>query len=276
MKRNNLRVCFKRNSILVNVLTLVVCLLFAANSIVNIVWSKTIYQLPDFYNSFLINDYINILFGVPILVISLVLVRCNIGLGLIGWAGSLLFVVYNEIAYLFSVRNAYSLTMNAIIVLTGLVTIALMLTSFDYPKLLNGEFPVKHSGRYGAVLVFMGLIFVARAITNIVSTVSGHGVLTIPEIGVNIADVIICTLWILSGIFLIRKTKLGFIASFISYLQGSMLFLALMIFMLFQPVFLGTKFVLPDFVVIAVMSLTFLVPLLFLICRFAGNRKVMI
>lgn len=273
MRSNNMMVYFKRNSILVNMLTLVVCLLFAANSIINIVWSKTIYQLPELYNSFLTNDYINILFGVPILVISLLLVRCNIRLGLIGWAGSLLFVVYNEIAYLFSVRNAYSLTINAIIVLMGLVTVALMLTSFDYPKLLNGEFPVKRSGVYGAVLVFMGLVFVARAITNIVSTVSGHGVLTIPEIGVNIADVIICTLWILSGIFLIRKTKLGFIASFISYFQGSMLFLGLMIFMVFQPVLLGTKFVLLDFVVIAVMSLTFLVPLLLLICRFSGSCK---
>jgi len=270
MERDYMESYFKRNNTLISILTWVLCLLFAANSMINIAWSDIIYQSPELYNSFLANDYINIFFGVPILVISLILVRHHIKLGLMGWVGSILFVVYNEIAYLFAVRNTYSMIANAIIVGIGLITIILILISIDYTKILDKEIPIKRTTVYGLVLVIMGLIFVARAVVNIISTVSGHGVLTVPEIGVNIADVVICTLWIMSGILLIRKTKLGFIISFISYIQGSMLFLALMFFMVFQPIILETEFLVLDFAVIVIMSLTFLIPLFFLIHKFTG------
>lgn len=90
---------YKRNAVFLTILILGICILFAVNSIVGIIWGNTVYPESELYNSFLPNDYINLFLGVPILVISVLLLLNQIKIGFIGWAGSLLFILYNNIAY---------------------------------------------------------------------------------------------------------------------------------------------------------------------------------
>ncbi len=264
MNAENLFLKATKNSRLITIMTFVVGLLFAANSIINLILADKIYPTSDMYNSFLPNDCINLFFGVPILFMSVILALRQKKIGYIGWAGSLLFVLYNEIANLFAVRNTYSVIMNATIVLLGVVAIAQLLASLDYQKPPQAGFSIRYPKAYGVILIIMGLLFVARAIMNMVNVANGM-VLPLPDMGVNIADLIICSLWIVGGILLFRKSTVGYIVGFISYFHGSMLFMALMVFMIIQPALCGTEFVMSDFIVIMAMSLTFLIPFVLLI-----------
>ena len=246
-----------------------ICLLFVANSVVNLIWKDTIYPIPDLYNSFLPNDYINLFFCVPILVVSLIMVRRAKNIGFIGWAGSLMFVLYNEIAYLFAVRNVYSQISNGGIALLGLVALITLIRSLDCQKLITDASPVRRHKAYGAVLIIMGLVFVMRAAVNIISVTVGSVSLPLSETGVNIADIIICLFWVVSGILMVKKSTYGYVMGFISYFHGALLFIALIIFMAVQPAVCGTDFIATDFLVIAIMSLTFLIPVIRLIYKFA-------
>lgn len=75
-----------------NVMTFAIGLLFAVNSIVNLIWTDKVYPVSTMYNSFLPNDCINLFLGIPVLIVSVILSLRHNRIGLIGWAGSLLFV----------------------------------------------------------------------------------------------------------------------------------------------------------------------------------------
>lgn len=247
-------------------------LLFATNSVVNLIWKDTIYPIPELHNSFFINDYINLFLGVPILLVSLIMARHAKKIGLVGWVSSLMFVLYNEIAYLFAVRNLYSQIMNGGIVLLGFVVLIALIKSLDYQKLIHDVSPIRWRKAYGAVLVIMGLVFVARAAVNIINVINGSVSLTLSEIGVNIADIIICLFWVISGILMAKKSTYGYIMGLISYFHGALLFISLIIFMAMQPIVCGTHFVAADFLVIAIMSLTFLIPVIQLMHKFVKQE----
>ena len=262
----------KKNSRLITLITIITCLFVPVNSIVNLIWRNIIYPSYDLYNSILPNDYVNLLFGTPVLLVFAILTLRRNKSGYIGYAGSLLFVFYNEIACLLSVRNTYSTIMNALIILLVIIALTHLFISPDYLKNLSAARPIRHPNVYGCILVIMGLLFVVRAIVNIFNVFIGITVMTLPDIGVSIADLITCSFWIISGILLFRKAIVGYILISISYFHGSMPFIALLIFMGLQPVLCGTGFVTADFIVIMIMSLILLVP--FVLLNFTGLKEI--
>lgn len=125
------------------------------------------------------------------------------------------------------------------------------------------------------ILVAMGLIFVGRALVNLIRSMDGDVNLPLPDIWVNIADMIICTLWIISGILLFSKKRSTYIAGMISYLHGSLLFLSLIIFMAIKPLLCGTEFIAADLFVIGIMVWYFLFPVFSLCGSFLWDgRKI--
>jgi hypothetical protein len=256
---------FKRYGGIHLVLTCMIGFLFAGNSIAGIMFSDLVYPIPDIYNSFLPNDYINLFFGIPILILSVVLALRALKIGLAGWAASLMFALYNAIAYLFAVRNTFSMIVSAFIVLLCIVELILMALSLNHETVSAQAPHVRHSRIYGSILIAIGLIFVLRALANIIKSAGGYAGLSLPEVGVNIADVIVCSLWIISGILLIVRQRFGFFAGLISYLHGSILFLSLMAFLIIQPLLCGMKFSVADLAVIGIMSLVLIVPSVLLV-----------
>jgi hypothetical protein len=118
-------------------------------------------------------------------------------------------------------------------------------------KYMESRLPCKSGGM---ILTVMGVLFTLRAAMVLSSGTAGS------EFATLIADIMISPLWILTGIAMIRKTLAGYRLGPALLLQGTMLFAGLILFMAVKPVMTGTDFILADFVVIAVMSLVFLVP----------------
>ena len=246
---------------------------FAVNAIAGVAFSDTLYPASDLYDSFLPNDWINILLGVPVVVLSAVLALRGRKLGAIGIGASLLFILYNAVAYLYALKNAFSLIVNALTVLLCAAGLILLMTSMRRRQPSPEPFPVRRPKLYGAILIVMGLIFIGRAAGNFVGAATGSANLPAPELGVNIADSVVCLFWIVSGALLFGKNQSGYSAALISYLHGSLLFLALILLMVLQPVFWGIELVLTDLLVIAVMSLTFFVPCALLTRGFLSAAK---
>lgn len=255
------------------VLVCVIGLVFAGNSIVGIACSNAVYSTASLYNSFLPNDYINLFFGISVLIASVALALRTVGIGFIGWISSLMFILYNSIAYLFAVRNGVSLVANSILTLLCVIGLILLAKSLNGGRLTPEPTGVRRPGIYGAILIVMGLIFVTRALVNIISSASGKVDLSFADVGVNIADVVICSFWVVSGILLSGRKRSGYITGLISYLHGSLLFVALILFMMIQPLLCGTEFSATDLLVIVIMSLVMLIPCALLMRRFLSRAK---
>jgi hypothetical protein len=255
------------------ILTCVIGLLFAANSFTGMMASELIYPTADLYNSFLPNDYINLFFGVPILILSAVLLSKKTGIGFAGFAASLMYILYNSIAYLFAVRNAISMSINALaVLLCGIGLVSAAISFSRKPVTLTSA--VRRPRLYGGILAGIGLVFVARALVNIVSLAAGNAELPLPDIGVNIADIVICACWIISGGLLIfNKSKFGLPSAWISYLHGSMLFLSLIAFLIIQPLLCETEFASEDVIVIGTMSLILIIPCILLTRRISRKQN---
>jgi len=237
-------------------LVIAVVLLFAANSLVNITQSAHIYT-PELRLAFLPNDWINLVFGVLLLLVSLFTAARQRRLGFALLAAALLFVLYNEIAYLFAMRNAFSLLMNALMVIFGCIALFLMRALF--PALPKSQYAgARPVWGYSVVLIGIGAVFAARAVMQIVQTGSGDA--SLATIGVALADLVLCAVWVVSGIMLLKKSPAGMMMGMLSLLNGSILFLALIAYLAIQPMVTGSAFAPADFAVIAGMSLIFFVP----------------
>lgn len=243
--------------------------LFAAQSALGVTLPDTVYPTADLYSAFVPNDYINLFFGVPCLIVSLALALRNARLGFIGAGGCLLFILYNSAAYLFALKDPYSLTLSALV--TALCIAALIPYAASLKRTWADVDPsvIRRPKVYGGVLTVMGLVFVGRALVNIFGGVSSA------DAGVTIADAALCSLWIASGVALLLKKPGGsrIAAAAVCLLHGSLLFIALMIFLLIQPALCGTIFAAQDAAVVAVMSLAMLVPCGLLLRRLCGGAK---
>jgi uncharacterized membrane protein len=82
--------------------TLIIALLMMILAAAGIVMQNVVYPTEDLRQSFAANDWVNLLLGLPILLISLRLAWRGKLLGLLFWPGALFFVVYNAIAYVFA------------------------------------------------------------------------------------------------------------------------------------------------------------------------------
>ena len=80
------------------------------------------------------------------------------------------------------------------------------------------------------------------------------------ELAVNIADFFITPAWIIGGIQLLRHRTFGYVAGLGLLFQGSMLFIALIIFLLLQPVLTSASLAVIDIVVVFVMGLICFIP----------------
>ena len=256
-----------------NILMLCIGFLFVVASAIGIFFSHSMYPNPDLYNAFLPNDYTNLLVGIPLLVVSSVNFLRGRSIGLIGWYASLLFLLYNSIAYIADLRNTFSLTVYMTIALLCIIELVLLVLSPGTRRMVPTEFPVRHPRLYGLIPVIMGLLFEIRALTAIFSIVSNSTTQGIPEFGVHIADTIISLVWIVSGFLLMRGHKIGYPMVLISYLHGSLLFLALLVFLCIKPLLCGTPFAVMDIIAIGIMSLLFFLPTVRLLLKSTGTLK---
>ncbi len=271
-------ILFKKNARALFWISICVAIFFGGYSIANLFLKSWVYPTNELFNAFYPSDYVNLFFGVPILIVSMIVAFKPCRIGLSGWFASLLFILYSTIACLFAVRGIYSLVVNAVIIIFTLTTLALLLASIDYSGFVPSQFPFKNvkvvSLILGIILSLISLFFLGKALYIIIGNVAGSFDLSLAVIGTSIADIIISLIWLLSGIFFFTRPKTGFISGFISYLSGTLLFIAYLIYLIVQAAVSRIPLIVNDFIIASAISLVMIVPTIILLVKLYKNNVV--
>lgn len=237
-------------------LSLVAALLMTLGSIAGLLFPTTLYPTADARQSYIANDVVNLVIGLPILLGCLWSAQRGRLVGLLLWPGALLYVAYNAIAYIFGRPfDAFAIAYGALVLLSAII-IADLVRNTDAQAVqaqLADAVPEKTTG---GVLLLFGILFLFRAI----SLLAGGGSLPLSEIGVSIADLVLSLLWIAGGVLLIRKKALGYASGLALLFAASMLFVGLIIFLLLRPLLSEIPFDAVELITVAIMGLVCFIP----------------
>ena len=242
------------------ILTIIVVVGMGALSLAGLITPNRFYPSEEFIQSYLVNDGINLILGIPILLGSMWLTRRGKLVGLLFWPGALLYVLYNYIAYIFGLPfSLITFVYLALVVLCG-ANIFVLLNFIDrksVQQLLAGNVPVKFSGW---VLVLFGVLFFIRAIGMLIEANTSQTSLAVSEIGVLIADMVLSVLMAGGGVLLLRQMAFGYASALGLLFAASTLFIGLIMVLLLGPVLIETSIVLTDVIVVFIMGLICFIP----------------
>jgi hypothetical protein len=112
----------------------------------------------------------------------------------------------------------------------------------------------------GGILAGLGLLFLGMVIINQLIALLGQAPPAETVLATQVADTVIVSSWIIGGILLWRRKGLGYVAGLGLLFQGSMMFIAVIAFVLLRPLLSTASFNPVDVVVLAVMGLVCFVP----------------
>ena len=245
---------------LIHSASLLIAILMAAASLAGLRYQTIIYPTEELIQTFVPNDVVNLLIGLPVLLGSMWLAWRDKWIGPLLWMGALFFIFYNYTAYVFAMPlNWAFIACNFLMMLSAYTLIALvaMVDGKAIQEKLTGAVHKKFAG---GVLAGLGLLFFFRVIGVFVNAINTGETLAKTEMAVNIADFLITPAWIVGGILLWRRRELGYVTGLGLLFQGSMLFIALIVFLLLQPLLTLASLAVADVIVISVMGLVCFIP----------------
>lgn len=238
----------------------IIAILTLTASAVGLQYNTLLYPTKELAQTFIANDVVNLLIGLPILLGSMYLTWRGKLIGLLCWTGALFFAFYNYTAYVFAMPLNWAFLLHlTLMTLSAYALIALvaLIDGKAVQQRLSGSVPERFAG---GVLVGLGLLFLLRVIGVMVGALTNGTALVETELAVNIADFLITPAWVIGGILLWRRKMFGYVSGLGLLFQGSMLFVALIIFLLLQPLLTSAPFAFTDVLVIAIMGLVCFIP----------------
>lgn len=250
----------KRNLSQSHLLSYIAAILMTALSLAGIVFQSSLYSPDELRQSFVANDILNLIIGLPVLMGSIWLTRHGKWIGLLLLPGALFYIVYNYIAY--SVAMSQTLLLMPGLCLLAVSGYALFLTLANMDmNLIQSTLQVNVPARFaGGVLIAFGALFFVRSLSQVASLLTAQITLADAEFGVLTADLLTTPIWMIGGFLLWRKRPLGFASAMGLLFQASMLFVGLSGFFILQPILFALPFRLEDFIIILLMGLFFFVP----------------
>jgi hypothetical protein len=240
--------------------SLIIALLMAIASVAGLLYRDLIYPTDELVRSFVPNDVVNLFIGLPILLVSMGLARRGRLVGLLCWPGALFFVLYNYLVYIFAMPLNWAFLLHLILVALSVYTLLSLVAGIDGKAVrgrLAGAVPERLAG---GVLAGLGFLFLVRVIGVFTGAMSDQALIPETERALNISDFLISPAWIIGGILLWRRKELGYVIGLGLLFQASMLFIALIVFLLLQPILTNAPFALVDVIVIFIMGLVCFIP----------------
>lgn len=242
------------------ILSSIVAIFMTAMSIGGLLFPSMLYPTDELRQSFITNDVINLLIGLPILLGAMWLTWQGKLVGLLAWPGALLYVLYNYTAYTFGMPVGLITVAFTILVLLNVFLLVVLLRSIDRNAIqaqLAGAVPEKFTGW---VLLIFGITFLFRAIGMLVGAGTGQAMIPVAEIGTLIADIVLSILWIWGGVLLLRRKPSGYVSGLGLLFAASMLFIGLILYLFLQPVLTDASFAFIDVIVVFIMGMVCFIP----------------
>jgi hypothetical protein len=249
-----------KNLIVVYVISLFVAFIMTAVSLGGLFFPSYFYPTEELRQGYLANDVVNFVVGLPILIAAIWLTRRGKLIGLLCWPGALLYTFYNYIAYILGMPFGWMVLLYILLTLLSAYAVFILMKSIEWNKVkdkLAGTISEKFTGGF---LVFYGVAFFFLALSVITSANADQGTVSMPDIGVSIADMVLSALLFIGGIQLFRRKPLGYVSGMGLLFTASTLFIGVILIVLLQPILTSAPFVLEDVIVLSGMALICFIP----------------
>ena len=250
----------KRSLKLIYIFSFIVAILMTVSSLAGILYQSEIYPSDELLGTFMSNDVVNLLIGLPIILGSMFLTMRKKLIGLLLWPGALFFVLYNYLIYVLAMPFNLAFLLDLVLVTLSLYTTIALVASIDgvsIKKKLSGKVHEKISG---AILVGMGVLFLFQVVGVMIVALGNQTLIAGTELATHVSDFLLSPALVIGGILLWRRKDFGYVSGLGLLFQLCMLFIGLIMFLIIQAVLMITPFALVDVVVIAIMGLIGFVP----------------
>lgn len=240
--------------------SLMAAVMIAALSLAGVFSQQAIYPTVELRRTFVANDVVNLVIGLPILLAAMGLARRGRLVGLLLWPGALLYALYNYLVFLLAMPFNFVYLAGVMLYALGVYAVARLFTAVDREAVrarLSGAVFERFGG---GVLVLLSGLFLLMAAGEAAQIAAGRVPLVRTELALHITDIIFALAWIVGGLLLWRKRALGYAAGLGLLFQFSMLFVGLLVFMALQPYLTGEAYPVGDFIFIVVMGVICAVP----------------
>ncbi|MGD2041515.1 MAG: hypothetical protein PVH11_11870 [Anaerolineae bacterium] len=254
------RLPVRQNPALLYALSWLVALLMAAASVAGLLYPTALYPAEELFEAFVPSDLVNLLIGLPVLLGSLGLARRGRLIGLLLWPGALLFVLYNEVVYVFALPFSLGFLLHLSQLTLSVYMLIGLIASIDgaaVQRRLTRAVPERVAG---GVLAALGVLFFLRVIVVMAGAIASQTPVLAPELALHLADFVIAPGMVTGGLLLWRRQRLGYVTGLGLLFQASMLFVGLIVVLLLQPFLLDAPFAPLDVVVVFVLGLICFVP----------------
>ncbi len=252
---NTSRSFYTKKLSLLFALSITVAGLMSALSLAGLFFPTSLYPTVDLRNSSIPTDVINLVIGLPILLIAMILAQRGMLIGLLFWPGMLLFVAYHAIAFAAGVPFTWQFFLYLVLAVMSVYTLVRLLAGLDTSAIRQRLQGKVHERVSGGALVGLGLLFAGLVVQIVTDPAAAPS-----QVATGVADLTIIPLLLTGGILLWRRHAWGYVAGAGLLFMMSMLFVGLLVFFILQPFVAGVSFPLDDFVAIAGMSVFCFVP----------------
>lgn len=260
------------NLALIYASSFLIAILMAVVSVSGLLFRDILYPTDELVRTFVPNDVVNLLIGLPILLGSMWSAWRGKLMGLLFWTGALFFGLYNYIAYVFALPLSWAFLLHLALAMLSAYTLIGLVVSIDGEVVQQRLSGAVHEKIGGGVLAGFGMLFLLRVIGVVANALTTGGVIAETELAVNISDFFIGPAFVVVGIELWRRKALGYAVGLGLLFQASMLFVGLLIFLLLQPILTTAPFAVTDVIVILAMGLICFVPFVLFIRGVMASR----
>ncbi len=250
----------RRNLALIIALTYIIALFLAGASAVGLVYRGAVYPTETLRQSFVSNDAVSLVVGLPVLIGSMYLARRGRLVGLLLWPGAVFYVLYNCIVYVLAIPLNGAFLLHLALVTLSVYTLSALVANIDGEAVRQRLLDAVPERFAGGVLAGLGFLFFVRVVVAILGTLRNETSMAETDLALNVSDFLIAPAMLIGGILLWRRNQFGYVTGLGLLFQASMLFIGLAIFLLLRPFLTTAPFVLTDVVVILLLGLICFVP----------------
>jgi hypothetical protein len=242
------------------IFSLLIATLMGIVSIASLLSPSNIYPTQELLQSFLPNDVINLVIGLPILLGSMWFARRGELIGLLFWPGALFYVFYNYLVPLIGLSlNCLFIPYLILVTASAYATIALVasIDGASVKQQLAGVVPERIAG---GILAGLGSLFALRVIAIISEALINQTSIPASELALLVTDFLVTPAWVIGGVLLWRRADLGYVVGTGLLFQSSMLFVGLIGFLFLQPVLTSSPLPLRSIIESAILGMICFIP----------------
>jgi len=263
-----------RDLTLAYAISLAVALLMTVASVAGLSYRAAIYPTDELLLSFIPNDVLNLVVGLPILLGSMWLARRGKLIGLLCWPGALFYVLYVYVLYLIGMPFNGLFLPYLLLVPLSAYTIIGIVASIDGEAVrqrLSGVVPARTAG---GVLAGLAILLIVRQTAIIVAALTDQTPVDTLERMLWIDDVTVgCPALLAGGVLLWRRKALGYVAGAGLLLGYGVLAVGLIPVMVFQALTTASPVDVAGIVVVLVMGAICFIPFAFFVRGAASDRS---